>query len=100
MRRLGTLLATAAVLAGCATGPGPYEQQAQGYYAACLAGDPVACSTYRFALPLVQAERQQRQAQNDAVAAGVAGVIVGGLLGAALGSTGPGRHYHPHRGRW
>jgi hypothetical protein len=80
----GVALALALVTGACAVGPGPIESQYAGLQQHCMATqDQGACQQASFLFTQVQLERMQREAQNNAVAAGVLGVVAGAALGAA-----------------
>lgn len=76
----------ATMLAGCQTGPGPVEVQANQLAAYCQQGDPKACAQWNALNPSVAAERQQ-QSNNNAVVSGLAGAAGGLAAGALIGSA-------------
>ncbi len=86
------------MLAACATGPGPAETSYTQANAICAAGGQDACRQAAFLYPQVLAERQQQQAQNNAVATGIGLGIIGLALGAAIAGGGS-RHHHGGYGR-
>ncbi|MCK8784667.1 hypothetical protein M0638_09760 [Roseomonas sp. NAR14] len=86
----------------CATGPGPYQIQANQANYACQMGDPNACYAAQGLAPLAQAEYAQQQQQNNAVVGtAVAAGALGIIAGAAIANSGP-RYGYYGRGwrRW
>lgn len=93
LRHLAGAMALCGLLAACATGPGPTEQQANFLAARCQQGDRMACGQWNAMQPAVQAERSQ-QAQQNAIATGLIGAAAGAAVGAAVAAP-----RHPTRAR-
>ncbi len=92
-----TAVITALSVAACAVGPGPIELQVSQNAMICQqVGNPVACDQWRNLAPLVEGERAQRAAQNNATAGVIAAGLLGAFAGAAIGASSSRGGYHRH----
>lgn len=100
--RCVALIASLSV-AACAVGPGPIEQQVSQSAGLCQqTGDATACGQWRNLAPLVEGERAQRVAQNNATAGAIAVGLLGIAAGAAIGAASAPHHHHygHHHRHW